>query len=71
MHRSLKQSMPKKQKKETIVAVKMPKGLVEELKSLQKINHFMDMSDEIRFVIRKYTINASNNNSEELEKKSD
>jgi hypothetical protein len=31
----------------------MPRGLVEELKDLQKINHFMDISDEIRFVIRK------------------
>ncbi len=32
----------------------MPKGLVSELRDLQKINHFMDISDEIRFVIRKY-----------------
>jgi hypothetical protein len=42
-----------RQKKDTIVAVRMPRGLVEELKDLQKINHFMDISDEIRFVIRK------------------
>ncbi len=42
-----------RQKKETIVAVRMPRGLVEELKDLQKINHFMDLSDEIRFIIRK------------------
>lgn len=41
-------------KKENIVSVRMPKGLVSELRDLQKINHFMDISDEIRFVIRKY-----------------
>lgn len=45
-----------RQKKDTIVAVRMPRGLVEELKDLQKINHFMDMSDEIRYVIRKYAL---------------
>lgn len=42
-----------RQKKETIVAVRMPRGLVEELRDLQKINHFMDLSDEVRFIIRK------------------
>ena len=42
--------------KNTIVAIRMPKGLVDELKDLQKINHFMDLSDEIRFIIRKYCI---------------
>lgn len=47
-----------RQKKDTIVAVRMPKGLVEELKDLQKINHFMDISDEIRYVIRKYAFNV-------------
>ncbi len=47
-----------RQKKDTIVAVRMPKGLVEELKDLQKINHFMDISDEIRYVIRRYVFNV-------------
>jgi hypothetical protein len=41
-------------KKDIIVAVRMPRGLVDELKDIQKINHFMDISEEIRFVIRKY-----------------
>jgi hypothetical protein len=58
-----------RQKKDILVAVRMPKGLITELKSLQKTNHFMDMSDEIRFVIRKYTINASSNDPGELQKK--
>lgn len=63
-------------KKNIIVAVRMPKGLIEELKDLQKINHFMDLSDEIRFVIRKYSTVSSNNenaaninNKIELQKK--
>ena len=46
-------------KKDIIVAVRMPKGLVDELKDLKKVNHFMDMSDEIRYVIRKYCIDAA------------
>lgn len=65
-----------RQKKDIIVAVRMPKGLIEELKDLQKINHFMDMSDEIRFVIRKYSMNIGqslgqniNQNNLELLKK--
>jgi hypothetical protein len=48
-----------RQKKDIIVAVRMPRGLLEELKDLQKINHFMDISDEIRFILRKYTITPS------------
>jgi len=45
-----------RQKKDAVVSVRMPKGLVQELRDLQKINHFMDISDEIRFVIRKYCL---------------
>jgi hypothetical protein len=44
-------------KKDTIVAVRLPTGLVNELKGLQESNHFLDMSDEIRFIIRKYCLN--------------
>lgn len=44
-------------KKNIIVAVRMPKGLIDELKDIQKINHFMDISDEIRFIIRRYCLN--------------
>jgi len=53
MNKHLSPSKTFRQKKDTIVAVRMPRGLVDELKDLQKINHFMDLSDEIRFVIRK------------------
>ena len=48
--------MNKDSKKDIIVAVRMPKGLVEELRDLQQINHFMDISDEIRYIIRKYCL---------------
>lgn len=59
-----------RQKKDMMVAVRMPRGLVEELKDLQKINHFMDISDEIRFVIRKYTVQSSvEKTDQELKKK--
>lgn len=45
-------------KKDKIVAIRMPRGLIDELRDIQKINHFMDISDEIRYVVRKYcTIN--------------
>jgi hypothetical protein len=58
-----------RQKKDTIVAVRMPRGLVEELKDLQKINHFMDISDEIRYVIRKYAlhIGLEKNDTEKID----
>jgi len=46
-------------KKDTIVAVRLPASLVNELKSLQESNHFLDMSDEIRFIIRKYCLSLS------------
>lgn len=59
-----------RQKKEIIVAVRMPRGLVEELKDLQKINHFMDLSDEIRFIIRKNLMYSATEKTEhELKKK--
>jgi len=48
----------------------MPRSLVEELKDLQKINHFMDLSDEIRFIIRKNLMHTATEKSEqELRKK--
>lgn len=46
----------KNSKKEIIVAVRMPSGLVMELRDLQKINHFMDISEEIRYIVRKYCL---------------
>jgi len=55
-----------KKKKDVIVSVRLPKSLVEELKDIQKINHFMDLSDEIRFVVRRYclgVLNSANSSS--------
>jgi hypothetical protein len=49
-----------KLKKDVIVSVRLPKGLVDELKDIQKINHFMDLSDELRFVVRKYCLSFLN-----------
>jgi len=56
-------------RKDKIVAVRMPRGLVDELKDIQKVNHFMDMSDEIRFIVRKYfdLISQSGTPQKELE----
>ena len=53
-------------KKSTIVAVRLPRGLVDELKDIQKVNHFMDISDEIRFVVRKYCIKNMFNQEENI-----
>jgi len=55
--------MSKTARKEVMVSVRMPHGLVEELRDLGKINHFMDLSDEIRFVLRKYFFQILNQNN--------
>lgn len=41
--------------KDVIVSVRMPKTMLDELKLLAKKNHFMDVSEEIRSVIREKT----------------
>jgi metal-responsive CopG/Arc/MetJ family transcriptional regulator len=48
-------------KKDVIVSVRLPKSLIEELKDIQNVNHFMDLSDEIRFVVRRYCLSFLNN----------
>ena len=47
-------------RKDIIVSVRLPKSLVDELKDIQKVNHFMDLSDEIRFVVRRYCLSFLN-----------
>lgn len=37
---------------DVMVSIRMPKGLIEELKELAVKNHYMDLSDEIRQVIK-------------------
>jgi len=49
-------SNTKKSRKDVIVSIRLPKSLINELKDLQNINHFMDLSDEIRFIVRKYCL---------------
>jgi len=46
----------KKSRKDVIVSIRLPKSLLDELKDLQNVNHFMDLSDEIRFIVRKYCL---------------
>ena len=53
-------SNPNRSKKDIIVSVRLPRSLVDELKDIQKINHFMDLSDEIRFVVRRYCLSFLN-----------
>jgi metal-responsive CopG/Arc/MetJ family transcriptional regulator len=55
-----------KTRKDTIVSVRLPKSLVEELKDIQQINHFMDLSDEIRFVVRRYCLSFLNSQDQNL-----
>ena len=38
--------------KDTIVSVRMPSTLVKELRGLAEKNHYMDLSEELRSVIR-------------------
>jgi Arc/MetJ-type ribon-helix-helix transcriptional regulator len=51
-------------KNDVMVSVRLPRSLVEELKDLQKINHFMDLSDEMRFVVRRYCLKFLNSNDD-------
>ncbi len=43
---------------DVIVSVRMPKGLTEELRGLIERNHFMDMSEAIRSIVRKHYLKA-------------
>ena len=38
-----------------IVSVRMPRSMANELKTLSKTNHFLDVSEEIRTIIREKT----------------
>ena len=51
---------PQKSRKDVIVSVRLPQSLIDELKDIQRINHFMDLSDEIRFVVRRYCLSFLN-----------
>lgn len=51
--------MSKNKSNDFVVSVKLPHSLLVELKTLQKTNHFMDLSDEIRYVVRESCLNLS------------
>jgi len=38
--------------KDTIISIRLPRTLVEELKILAKKNHYLDLSEQIRTIIR-------------------
>ncbi len=40
----------------SVVSVRMPASLVRELKNFSEKNHFMDVSDEIRYIIKQKMI---------------
>ncbi len=61
MNKLVSQAKPRK---DVIVSVRLPKSLVDELKDIQKINHFMDLSDEMRFVVRRYCLSFLNSQSQ-------
>jgi Arc/MetJ-type ribon-helix-helix transcriptional regulator len=58
-------SINSKSRKDIIVSVRLPKSLVDELKDLQPVNHFMDLSDEIRFIVRRYCLSFLNSQGQQ------
>jgi hypothetical protein len=60
---------------DAIVSVRMPSSLVQRLKSLSKENHFLDVSEEVRSIIRikirEYKLKLGNRKEAKIEKKSE
>ena len=54
-----------------VVSVRMPQSLVQELKELASKNHFMDLSEEIRFIIKQKMIEHIDPFSFQLQKLKD
>ena len=53
---------------EIMVSVRMPKSMLLELKDLAKKEHFLDLSEEIRSIVRKRWIQYTNPQLYELKK---
>ncbi|MBD3203935.1 ribbon-helix-helix protein, CopG family [Candidatus Woesearchaeota archaeon] len=51
-----------------IVSVRMPESLVKELKALAEKNHYLDISEEIRSILRDKWMKHSDPYSDELKK---
>jgi hypothetical protein len=43
----------RKDVRDVLVSVRMPYSMLKQLKNLAKLNHFLDVSEEIRTIIRK------------------
>ena len=56
---------------DAIVSVRMPKSLLHELKSLSEKEHFLDVSEEVRSIVRKKWDFHSNPEIYQLRKLSD
>jgi Arc/MetJ-type ribon-helix-helix transcriptional regulator len=58
---------------DSIVSVRMPSSLVQELRSLSKEKHFLDVSEEIRSIIRikthEYNLKIGDKKAEQTERK--
>ena len=54
--------------KDTVISVRMPAGLVKELKALVPKNHFLDLSEQLRSVVRTKCMQFSKPYSYELKK---
>ena len=51
---------------DVIVSVRMPKGLSEELKQLAKHDHFMDVSEAVRSILRHQFLKRTGFENKEL-----
>jgi len=64
---SVKGSNVRRSHKDVIVSIRLPKGLVDELRDIQDVNHFMDLSDEIRFIVRRYCLRFLNSGNSSMQ----
>ena len=42
-----------------VVSVRMPKGMIKEVRKLSRENHFLDMSEALRSIIRQKWVKSS------------
>ena len=53
---------------DVMVSIRMPKALAEELKALAKTQHFLDLSEEVRSIVRRKWISHASPELFELKK---
>jgi Arc/MetJ-type ribon-helix-helix transcriptional regulator len=54
--------------KDTMVSIRIPGSLLEELKAIAQTEHYMDVSEEIRSIVRDRWLQAKQPELEELKK---